>query len=436
MKKLLIVLFLVTAQVFATVSDGETVRQAFQSDGVNTTYTFTFSCNSSDDVFVYAPLTATGDPTAALTVDIDYTIAPTGGSYLNGGVVTISPALASTFTVKIVRRIKQSQGTSSGAVTPTSIVAALDKLTRMLQDAEDRKNRSLHIPDSDATSFNMEIPNSVDRASKFLGFDTVGNVTLFDSTGSGSGVTHSSFGTSFAITATASSARTLLELSTSDDVEFATIAGTTGAFSGLITANGGVTLGAAVDLIGSATSDITFNTNKFTVAGATGNTVIAGTLDITDNIDPTSYETTNGGFLNSDTMAGAADTSTASSDSIVKYTTLDADGVLMHDAEGAFNNCDIDGTKTKVYTKYFTGTTAAGVTTTKAHGIAGIDNILSVSSSIFSTANSIYRVYSAGDGTGDSATYLLSYDGTNIELSTVGVNLQSQKYRIKIDYVL
>jgi len=48
---------------------------------------------------------------------------------------------------------------------------------------------------------------------------------------------------------------------------------------GLITANAGVTLGAGDDLIGSSTSDITINTDKFTVAGATGNTLIAGTLD-------------------------------------------------------------------------------------------------------------------------------------------------------------
>lgn len=59
--------------------------------------------------------------------------------------------------------------------------------------------------------------------------------------------------------------------------------GVTGATTatGLITANGGVTLGAGDDLIGSATSDITINTNKFTVAGATGNTLVAGTLSVT-----------------------------------------------------------------------------------------------------------------------------------------------------------
>ena len=47
------------------------------------------------------------------------------------------------------------------------------------------------------------------------------------------------------------------------------------------TFNGGITLGAGDDLIGSSTSDITFNTNKFTVAGDTGNTIIAGTLEVT-----------------------------------------------------------------------------------------------------------------------------------------------------------
>lgn len=51
--------------------------------------------------------------------------------------------------------------------------------------------------------------------------------------------------------------------------------------TGASTFNGSITLGAGDDLIGSSTSDITFNTNKFTVAGATGNTVIAGTLGVT-----------------------------------------------------------------------------------------------------------------------------------------------------------
>ena len=71
----------------------------------------------------------------------------------------------------------------------------------------------------------------------------------------------------------------------------------TSTLTGAVTANGGITLGAGDDLIGSATSDITFNTNKFTVAGATGNTVIAGTLGVTG-------ATTLTGGLGATTMSG------------------------------------------------------------------------------------------------------------------------------------
>lgn len=61
--------------------------------------------------------------------------------------------------------------------------------------------------------------------------------------------------------------------------------------TGLLTANNGVTLGAGDDLIGSSTSDITFNTNKFTVAGDTGNTLVAGTLDVTGATEVTGVAT-------------------------------------------------------------------------------------------------------------------------------------------------
>lgn len=80
---------------------------------------------------------------------------------------------------------------------------------------------------------------------------------------------------------------------------------------------------AGKDLLGSSTSDITINTNKFTVAGATGNTLVAGTLDVQGNIDPTTYETTNGGFLDEDNMASDAADKVASQQSIKAY--VDAD---------------------------------------------------------------------------------------------------------------
>lgn len=61
----------------------------------------------------------------------------------------------------------------------------------------------------------------------------------------------------------------------------------------VIDANG-ITLAAGDDLIGSSTSDITINTDKFTVAGSTGNTVIAGTCDITGVLTATGGIKTDG----------------------------------------------------------------------------------------------------------------------------------------------
>lgn len=184
MRRLVVLAMLLFATpVFATVSDSETIRQSFTTNGSTTTFTFTFKCNSSDDVFVYSPEILTGLPKEPLGEDTDYTIAPTDGSYLNGGVVTISPALASTVALRIVRRIKQSQETSSGAINPATVALALDKLTRQVQDAEDRKTRSLHIPESDSIAYDMTIPNAIDRAGKNLGFDDNGNPTVTDSSG-------------------------------------------------------------------------------------------------------------------------------------------------------------------------------------------------------------------------------------------------------------
>jgi len=58
----------------------------------------------------------------------------------------------------------------------------------------------------------------------------------------------------------------------------------TSTLTGAVTANGGITLGAGDDLIGSATSDITINTDKFTVAGATGDVIVGNDLDVVGDL--------------------------------------------------------------------------------------------------------------------------------------------------------
>lgn len=179
LKKLLLTLFLVSlvSPVFATVPATETKRQYFTCNGSTTTFTFTAPCNSSDDIQVILRLISTGDPTPQ-TEDIDYNIAYTGSSYLEGGVVTMGTAPASTYQLVIVREIVQTQETASGAITPISVVAALDKLTREIQDIRyDLTYRYLRIPQTDADTLDMEYPNSISRADKNATWDSDGNPT-------------------------------------------------------------------------------------------------------------------------------------------------------------------------------------------------------------------------------------------------------------------
>jgi len=92
---------------------------------------------------------------------------------------------------------------------------------------------------------------------------------------------------------------------------------------GLITANAGVTLGAGDDLIGSSTSDITIDTDKFTVAGATGNVSVGNDLDVVGDL-------TAGTIASDGVLSGTAITGETA-----KLTTGAAAGnILISDADG------------------------------------------------------------------------------------------------------
>lgn len=98
--------------------------------------------------------------------------------------------------------------------------------------------------------------------------------------------------------------------------------------TGTSTFNSSATLGAGDDLIGSATSDITFNTNKFTVAGATGNTLVAGTLDVTGKatLGDTSVAVTQSANDNSTQIATTAYADVQAITTYVNFSTRTSNG--------------------------------------------------------------------------------------------------------------
>ncbi len=97
---------------------------------------------------------------------------------------------------------------------------------------------------------------------------------------------------------------------------------------------------------------------------------------------------------------------------------------------------DIDGTPTGVFVKFFTGTLDADASTSVAHGITGIDNILSLMVTVFSSGDSTYHVGGFREAVDADASFKYKYDGTNVIIDGVGADLQSQKYRIKLEYIL
>lgn len=106
---------------------------------------------------------------------------------------------------------------------------------------------------------------------------------------------------------------------------------------------------------------------------------------------------------------------------------------VAHDSEGGYNNCDVNGTKTKVYTKYFSGSLDGSGNATVAHGLTAA-NILSCVVAVRNTSAN----YFIGEGylaASASSSWLHYYDATNVIIDG-GSGYASEVYRIRIDYII
>ena len=96
----------------------------------------------------------------------------------------------------------------------------------------------------------------------------------------------------------------------------------------------------------------------------------------------------------------------------------------------------INGTDTRIFTKYFTGTLDSDADTDVAHGVTAA-NILAVdvivgTATVFAVMERFLESSPATEAT-DGANVI--YDATNIKFFAIGTNYQGQAYRIKIDYI-
>ncbi len=189
MKKILslacVLLFVCSSIATGTISIF--AKDSYTGDGqVAQEFTITFEFFKTDEIVATTRVTATGAEAAPLTETTDYTIAGTGSSPYTGGTLTLVSSLAATSTITISRSMDQNQETdleTSGTLPADSLEDQYDKLAMQIQDLQEQINRSIRIPvtdlaDDSTIEDDMELDDSVSRASTYLTFDSDGSISL------------------------------------------------------------------------------------------------------------------------------------------------------------------------------------------------------------------------------------------------------------------
>lgn len=165
-----------------TVANQTNRISAVGSGAIGQEVPFSFPYAATSDITVYSRVIATGVPTDLLEIT-NYTLTAPSDT---GGTLTTVTAVAVTSEIHIIRDTPKTQLLDleqGGSFSAEDVEDALDKTTKLIIENSDSLDRALRAPATDAVALDLELPSSVDRASKNLGFDASGNVTVTDSSG-------------------------------------------------------------------------------------------------------------------------------------------------------------------------------------------------------------------------------------------------------------
>jgi hypothetical protein len=158
-------------------------RVSYTCDGTTTVFPVPLQAYASTDfaVVVTAPI-ASGGAETTLTLNSNYTLAPTGSMEPPQWTLTTvgsnSPYTAG-YTLQIFINPVQSQQTQyvQGQQFPSLAVQTnMDRLTQMIQRMQDQMNRAVRAPDGDVAPV-MLLPSAANRLSSALVTDGNGNIT-------------------------------------------------------------------------------------------------------------------------------------------------------------------------------------------------------------------------------------------------------------------
>ena len=188
--------------------------KTYDGDGATVNFPTTFVFSTPADIEVIERVVATGvETTKALTTD--YTVTGGGGAGADAatGTVVAVTAPASTVTWTIRRVVAETQTTAlpnAGSLPSKSVELMSDRSAMMVQQHTEELGRSLSFPKTDSDTLDPTIPSSVDRASKFLAFDSSGNPIASTGPTGDSSIPVSSFMETVLDDATAAAARTTM----------------------------------------------------------------------------------------------------------------------------------------------------------------------------------------------------------------------------------
>lgn len=174
-----------------TVSTQVLYSGPYNTDSSTTSFSITFPMQNSNELAVWLLKISTGIITP-LVFNIDFTVTLNANQDTSpGGSITIQPNAATgiangsgqipigyTITITPDLALTQDFAFPEGGEFPSSSVeAALDRLTLIVQQQQNVQNNSIQIPSSD-TGIDVVLPDAAMRANKALIFDADGNAAV------------------------------------------------------------------------------------------------------------------------------------------------------------------------------------------------------------------------------------------------------------------